>query len=980
MNYFELREMNREQLIDYMNKLSRSYVPEWRMQEEDPDLGSALAFIFADMYSDLIQKTSQIPTKHYIDFLNLQNPIQKSSSGARGYTTMTLSEGTASGVMVKQGKQLIGTDSEGENLVFETTEDIMLLPSVLESLFVVQSDEDRLLSLYDRSLLPEIQPFYLMPEKGTPNLQTHILTIEHPQVLNLKCAETLEVIIEDLQNTLRQESTIELLSNPAYSEWSYKIGDTWTAFDQVHREKDRIVLKNAKGIYLESPYIRLMLKQPRRVVCDTLKLRPIAAPSLPDALYVNEIEVPKRDGQIFGNPFYVYDGFYIASEEVFTKPGSIVNLELNYVIETFPTPFEVPEPNIKWKNVLKKNELKEVKEKEIVITDLILEYWNGIGWSKLETLEFNPHMFEVAVGEFAKSSIRFVCPEDFEHTNVGAYHNRWLRMRILQVDNAYTLLGNYHVPKLKKMSLSYAYDPAGITPSGLNKCEFLEESSISLKSKPLMLFSDYGSLTGKGLYLMFDKPLVGGPIKILFELGTVKSSKAPRYKWQVLKKTAGKIHWSDLEVLDETRNFQETGLLTFIGEEDHEKVKMFGKEGYWIRAMAVEEGLMPVYVKHIYLNTVSMTQKETMISQYFNLKQHEYDQSFKLDHENLEGLSLWVNEPYLSEEWLKGQSLPYEIQRSLDGIIESIWVKWQAYEDISLMNNETRGYLVNLYEGTIQFGNSVNGYLPQGNLNRNVRTDYAVNKGENGNVEAMTVQRLAQSIPNINKVFNPLALYGGKAPETRAEALSRVSSALHHNHRAKSLGDYDQLILAADHEIYRVKTVAHLNGDGAFALGHITSAILPKRPVQHQDYFRSIQQRVYQSMSTKLPCTLIPEQSFCIVEAKPVTIEVHFKGIIQGIDLYLNVYKTIENRIIQYLDTYQGNQNQSGWEIGELPDPQYLLCLLQVTEGLKAVEHLVLNAIVWEGYERREVSLASLKTKPFIIVQGGNHKITLGLE
>lgn len=980
MNYFELREMNREQLIAYMNKLSRSYVPEWRMQEEDPDLGSALGFIFADMYSDLIQRTSQIPSKHYIDFLNLQDPIQKSSSGARGYTTMTLSEGTASGVMVKQGKQLIGTDANGENLVFETTEDIMLLPAVLENLFVVQSEKDQLVSLYDRSTLPELQPFYLMPEDGVRNLQTHILTIEHPQILNLKCAEAIEVVLEDPQNRLREESTLDLLANSEWSAWSYKLGDSWVLFDRVSRGKESILLSNAKGVYLEEPLIRLILKKPRKVVCDTLKLRPIATASMPDALYVNEIEVPKRDGQIFGNPFYVYDGFYMASEEVFTKPGSLVTLQLDYVIETFPTPFDIPEPNIKWKNVLKKNELKEVKEKEIVITDLILEYWNGIGWSKLETLEFDPHMFEVEAGEFIKANIRFICPEDFEHTNVGAYNNRWLRMRILQVDNAYALLGNYHVPKLKKMSLTYDYNQSGVTPTAVHKHEFLEEMSISLKTKPMILFNDYGSLKGKGLYLMFDKPLLGGPIKILFEMGTVRASKMPQFKWQVLKKVAGKVRWSDLEVLDETRHFKETGILTFIGDEDHEKVKMFGQDGYWIRAVEITDGLMPVYIKNIHLNTVRITQKETILSQYFELKQHEYDQSFKLDYENLESLNLWVNEPYLTEDWLKDQTLSYEIKRSLDGIIESIWVKWLPYEDISLMDSETRGYRVNLFEGTIQFGNSVNGYLPQGNTPRNVRVDYAVNKGELGNVEAMTIQRLAQSIPNINKVFNPLALYGGKAPETRAEALSRVSSALHHNHRAKSLIDYDQLIMAADHEIYRVKTMAHINADGEFALGHVTSAILPKRPVRHQDYFRNIQQRVYQSMSSKLPCTLIPEKSFCVVEAKPVTIEVHFKGVIKGIDLYLDVYKTIENQIIQYLDTYQGNQNQSGWQIGELPDQHYLLCLLQVTEGLKGVDHLVLNAIVQEGYELREVSLSSLKAKPFFVIRGGTHKITLGLE
>lgn len=980
MNYFELREMNREQLISYLKKLSQSYVPEWHLQEEEPELGSALAFIFADMYDDLIQKTHQIPSKHYIDFLNLQNPMHKSSSGSRGYATLTLSEGTAKGVMVKKGKQLIGTDQNGENLVFETTEDVMLVPAVLENIFMIDSEKDELLAHFNKKTNPILEPLFLMPKEGTNNLQTHVLTVEDPNLLNLKSAKSIEIVIEDPQNTLREQNTINTLSNPECAAWYYLREGKWLPFEQIAQVSGNIQISNANGVGLETPAVQLVLKKPQKITCEAFKINPIATWSTPDALYANEIEIPKRDGQIFSNPFYVYDAFYISSEEVFTKPGSLIQIQIDYVMETFPTPFEVPEPNIKWKNVLKKNDLKEVKEKEILITDLILEYWNGVGWSKLETIEFDPHMFEADPGEFTKRTIQFVCPADFENTNVGAYNNRWLRMRILQVENAYTLIGHYHVPKLKKMSMIYTYDRGGKSPQHMIRREFLEETALKNTDTPLVLFNDYGPLSGKGMYLKYDRKLTGGPIKILFETGTVNSLKMPQFKWQIFKLVAGKGRWTDLEVVDETRHFKGTGILTFIGDSDHMKTKLFGEEGYWLRAIQTKEGTLPVWIKSIHINTVRMTQKETVMSQYFELKQHDYEQSFKLDYENLENLELWVNEPYLTEEWLKSQSQTYRIEKSLDGIIEAIWIKWLPYEEISLMGPETRGYVVDLFEGKIQFGNSVNGYLPQGNISRNVRIDYSVNKGELGNVKAFNVQRLAQSIPNINKVYNPLDLFGGKPPESRTEALSRTASALHHNQRAKSIKDFDDLISAADHEIHRVKTQSHMDPDGKYALGTITSAILPKKSVAHQDYFRGIQQRVYKSLQNKLPCTLIPERTFYVIEAKAVTIDVHLKGIIETIDDYLDVYKNLESQINLYLDTYIGNQQQTGWDIGELPDEAYLLCLLQATEGLKAIDHLVLNAIVNEGYEQREIALKVLGKQSFYIIKGGVHNITLGIE
>lgn len=69
------------------------------------------------------------------------------------------------------------------------------------------------------------------------------------------------------------------------------------------------------------------------------------------------------------------------------------------------------------------------------------------------------------------------------------------------------------------------------------------------------------------VYCCFSNSLEQGPIRILAFLGAAALRERPRLKWQYF----GNGKWRDLNVADETKGFQNSGLISFNGKPDFEK-------------------------------------------------------------------------------------------------------------------------------------------------------------------------------------------------------------------------------------------------------------------------------------------------------------------------------------------------------------------------------------------------------------------------
>ena len=53
-----------KELLEQMKRLAAAYTPEWRMDTERPDVGTALAMIYADMFEGTVRRFNRLPEKN----------------------------------------------------------------------------------------------------------------------------------------------------------------------------------------------------------------------------------------------------------------------------------------------------------------------------------------------------------------------------------------------------------------------------------------------------------------------------------------------------------------------------------------------------------------------------------------------------------------------------------------------------------------------------------------------------------------------------------------------------------------------------------------------------------------------------------------------------------------------------------------------------------------------------------------------------
>jgi hypothetical protein len=93
---------------------------------------------------------------------------------------------------------------------------------------------------------------------------------------------------------------------------------------------------------------------------------------------------------------------------------------------------------------------------------------------------------------------------------------------------------------------------------------------------------------------------------------------------------------------------------------------------------------------------------------------------------------------------------------------------------------------------------------------------------------AGSVARLVAGRPEIRKVTQPLPSFGGAPLEAAPAFRQRVSERLRHRDRARSLWDYERLILEAFPALHRVKCIPHATPDSELAPGHVLVVVVPR--------------------------------------------------------------------------------------------------------------------------------------------------------
>ncbi|MFD1887400.1 putative baseplate assembly protein [Paenibacillus wenxiniae] len=282
-------------MVHEMSALVPYYTPEWRFTPEDPDAGTALFYIVADMLLENWRRLNQAPLNNYLSFLNLIGVEPMPARAASTALTFRLSEGATRPVLIPASTPVSAATETGE-VVFETIGAMLVTPARMIDMYIADGRTDQLIRLVDAdateadgantggnasdvststtafdigqadrttdmqrltaSTADIMKPRHnrLFDAGQRPSFQQHVLYTNCPELEYLEGETRLEWIPE-LEPAHLAQSWIRLLSNPQYARWSYRANGQWREFDYVRAGTRRLYLFKAAGYVPQSSII-----------------------------------------------------------------------------------------------------------------------------------------------------------------------------------------------------------------------------------------------------------------------------------------------------------------------------------------------------------------------------------------------------------------------------------------------------------------------------------------------------------------------------------------------------------------------------------------------------------------------------------------------------------------------------------------------------------------------------------------------------
>ena len=593
-----------EDTIDNIRRKAESYTAEWKFDPENPDMGTALAILFAEMMEGDKKLFEQMVENCRIHFYNRIGADPLPANQAKGFVTFSTVNGQVPGVLVKEGTRVIGKTKEEHTVVFETGEEVYVSPARLENIFYVNGKTDYISA-------PLSVPISM---QQTDNRQSHVFYIGHSVLFWVKTEGELAINFHCLQGTLGKE-TERMLQNRI--KWSYYSSQGFIEFPAFRFEDGRVYLYKEKKMPAfeqtviggkNSYFIRMEIQgmEPEsKVTFPGISLTAQGNYIVPDGIYDGTLELDTDSFLPFSEHPYPYAEIYVSCDEVFSKKGA--SLRMSFDLEFFCCPGELRSLDvpIQWRNIMHQSEWKEPEPVDIMINTVIWEYYNGFGWTKIPGTKGYETIFQKKQDK-QRVTVSFVCPKDICPYLAAARESYCIRLRISRMENLYAMDGVYAVPRIKNIMFHYIYENEGIYPEYACAGNQLTWQEMKCSSE---LVPFYNAFPGKGmLYLVFSAPLNERDIRLLFVLERGKQDRRIRYRYEYY----GKMGWSVLRVEDETNHLTRTGIVTIYAEHIFRKQVFFENEGYWIRI--VQEGAGDLQeefplITGIYLNSVPVQAK-----------------------------------------------------------------------------------------------------------------------------------------------------------------------------------------------------------------------------------------------------------------------------------------------------------------------------------------------------------------------------------
>ncbi len=989
-----------EELLAQLQRRAASYVPEWRFDMREPDAAAAIASAFAGMQHGAIRNFNRLFLKYQTEFFNAVHTSMKPAAPAGGYVVFGTVNDSVEGAELKAGTLLTtsAVQKNGDPVPVETRDDVYVSPVGIQAVYESFDGNDYIGCLYEGDGKREFPLFCFERD----NLQRHEFYIGHPSVFHIQSHGCLQLRFFERNEKLAERFFVECLADPSFCTVSYSAEESFVPFRECREENGVLVLEKAAA---QEPWQMQEIQGVRMYwMCISVKNGSslsdwgfrgvkISAQSgalPPDSITANGMDCSLMQYFPFGEQFSVYNEVYFASDEVFDKVGASITLSFWLDFVKIPLSGRDWGYEMDWKLIMPKKSIQVEREYDISIEEVIWEYFNGSGWVRLFPAKEYSDVFGIRKGTYRRRiRVEFKCPRDLSPAIVNGMENRYIRARILKVNNALKTQGNYISPVLTETRLAYDYPDGGVQPAffvTVNNMEYrLFPSGQCLNNMyPFFPICQTGD-KNPTLYIGTEKPWENGPLRLLFLVRESGEDRLPPLQWEY--ESGGK--WRELNPADETEYFSHSGLITFSGPEAQDKRVRFGRELYWIRVRDREgeyvrrHDMLRPFIEGIWENGVKAWTVRSGQEEYLTMERFLPDARLQLMNGSIYSLEMWeLQSGTLSRAeyaQLMEENRLWE-QKDENGKAREIWVKWEEQENLFDSGPGDRHYLLDANSGILSFGDGIRGRIPAPGLINGIWVRYRIGCGGEGNVPAGAINGLDTAVGFISRVENPRAFFGGSDRETADEAMERTAGEICHRFRAVTISDYERLAREASGTVEKASCFGGRDQNGEIKSGHVTLVLLPANFENSLPFFTELKEQVMGYLRGRLPVGLAESGRFHI--EKPVLVEICVSAEIWVSDF--NQVFQCRAEILQKLEAFlhpvTGNFNGKGWPIGRLPNRSQIDTILKSVPEVLRQRDLIITGFVCRGGENIEIGLEEAGKFFYALPMSGQHRIKIHVE
>ncbi len=1013
------RPQTAEDIENRIEELRKSYAPEWKFDRKNPDAGSVIAQIFARQIEENNRLMSQMPERYHMEFVNMLDSTLRPAQPSASIVIFNMDSGTVSGTPVPKGTRLSASSDKTESgsVVFETERNLYVTNAKIKAAFLTDAEEGTLTPVFGKLPTPQIvtgtpetikeeeekfsfddvpeegdaateedsdsiKPFTLFGERG--NIGQSILVIYEERLFD-GIGESIFLRLEGASEIIKRVEKKELI-------FKYFTNSGFIEFDSVSLLEDGKTFLLVKGKECRKTVIgdksySVVTLEATTTMTDSLELEDILISAGGDSKTpeyigdgIKELEIKKFAP--FSDELAVYNECYIGHSPCFSKKGSRITLSFKATYEDSYLRI-TPEQEEAELSIIKLKPKKTAFDTptQVKVDEVILEYYNGIGWKKIVCDSEYEGLFSECEGGDYKLS--FICPDDWEISESGPYSGRCLRMRIVKAINCYLRPAIHSYPVISELKISYSYEGKFIRPKRLERIAGTKKYDIG---KNLFKHKAFTVLSGNeyhedALYLGIDRKLTDGPISIYFQLSDNNNQIGVKCKLEYF----GPNGFTELRITDLTEDFTRSGSIMFMPSSDMQDSVIEGNKLFWLRLMRSKaqisqktDPFLPKIV-NLCMNAVIVTNVQTSDEQDYYIEEALPNTSVSLGADNILDAYVWVNEMgYTRKEEMDEllEEHPERVRAEYDflGRISAFYVLWDEVDSFDDVPHR-RCYRIDRMSGKILFSDGTKCDMPRVTDDIAFKARVRSTDGEYGNLEEGEISTFLGQEAYIDNVYNPIRAHGGSNLETIDHALLRCAGIMHSRYMLVSESDYIRFCMEFSDSIDKAKIVVGQTIDGLDFPEDISVVLLMKDYADGAFSFHRISAKLQNEMLKRCEIT-VSEKHLHIVEPVFVDVSVNVWAMTMNMDDAFEVQSEIKTVLEDYLDPIS-NETSNGWDIGTLPKESQVLMRLGILRSKAVIQRVTMIGHYKDAMGEHEMDVQDIKITPFMVVRSGKHKVII---